>query len=544
VQRGYRSPYPNDIDHPSETTLRASEGAIDPDERPDLNGLGAVKDLRHLSYKVPGLISWLILGASLVGALAFPSLFLTAARLFAAYLIVRLWIKAVFYLVGLIRCRNWARRSESHTTPADQTIRSNGGDHVHHVVLIPNYKEPLGILQRTLNRLAQQEEAQRHLTVVLAMEEREAEASAKARVLQRDFAHRFANFIVTFHPHDLPGEIPGKGANQAWAARRAKEELVERLGMPLEQMTITSCDADSLLHPRYFSELARLFAADPQRHRRFWHAPVFYRNNIWYVPAPIRLLAFSAGAAHLSELTTSWAWPLPVSAYSLSFKLADEVGYWDPAVISEDWHMYLRCFFATGGQTRLSPVFLPTSGDAVDGETVWQAIASYYRQQLRHAWGAEDVGYVLQQWRGARKTPVHRKIRCLTKVLHCHLLRSTSWFIIVLGAMLSGISRGAAASLPSRQPLLFDPIWLMNALGTVSALAMWAMERTSSRSDEETLSLLLLAQEIAAWFLVMPVLSLFFSLPGLHAQTKLLFGSPLHYQQTPKRISSRPRSTG
>ena len=33
---------------------------------------------------------------------------------------------------------------------------------------------------------------------------------------------------------------------------------------------------------------------------------------------------------------------------ALSLQLAVQAGYWDPHVISEDYHMYLKCFFATG----------------------------------------------------------------------------------------------------------------------------------------------------------------------------------------------------
>lgn len=498
--------------------------------------LDAIKDVRHASYKVPGLISWVILGLSLVAALAFPYSYLTAARLFALYLIARLSVKAVFYLVGVARCRRWQARGEPNPGPLHQVDEPHGTDDVHHVVLLPNYKEPMAVLRRTLHALAIQRDAHRRLTVVLATEEREVGARAKAQALCAAFAERFAQLLVTVHPEGLPGEIPCKGSNLAWAARQAKVELVDRLGLPVERMTLTVCDADSILHPHYFAELTRLFARDRDGHRRFWYAPVHYHNNIWEVLAPIRLLAFTAGAAHLAELATPFAWPLPVSTYSLSFKLADEVGYWDPAVISEDWHMYLRCFFATRGQVNLIPIFLPTSIDAVDGETAWDAVRNYYHQQVRHAWGAEDVGYILQQWRSSRGNPTYRKLRCLAKVLHCHLLRSTSWFVIALGALVSGLSRGMIMTSPSTPFVFPDPIWSLNLLGAGSSVVMWAIERARCRSPSGIFPPLLLAQEVASWVLVMPAFSFLFAFPGLHAQTKLLIGSAMTHRPTPKWI--------
>ena len=44
-------------------------------------------------------------------------------------------------------------------------------------------------------------------------------------------------------------------------------------------------------------------------------------------------------------------------------KLVVDVGYWDPIVIAEDWHMFLRCFFAKDGDMTVRSMFLPTIGE-------------------------------------------------------------------------------------------------------------------------------------------------------------------------------------
>lgn len=507
------------------------------ENRDAAHNLNVVQDPHDLSYKVPGLLAWFILSLSTVGMLAFPRPFLAGARLFAFYLLARLVVNVTFYLVGLVRCHIWETRDESTSCLGHQTDEFDGIDDVHHVVIIPNYKEPMEILCRTLRSLAEQEAARRQLTIVLAMEERETGVRAKARALCTRFSDRFARILVTVHPANQPGEIAGKGSNQAWAAPQAKRELVDRLDMPIEHLTLTSCDADSVLHPRYFAELTRLFADNPERHHRFWYAPLFYHNNVWQVPSPIRLMAFFSGAGRLGELANPLSWPLPTSTYTLSFKLADEVGYWDPAVISEDWHMYLRCFFAKRGQISLTPIFLPTSADATSGETLWQALANYYRQQVRHAWGAADVGYILQQWHRSPGTPFHMKLFCLFWVLHHHSLRSTSWFIVALGSLLSGLLHDTLViTLPS-QSMRPDLIQVVNVLGAVGAVAIWVTQRTRCLPHDKRSQMTALAQELVAWALL-PILTLVFTtLPGLHAQTKMLFGSQLTYRRTPKKDS-------
>ena len=49
----------------------------------------------------------------------------------------------------------------------------------------------------------------------------------------------------------------------------------------------------------------------------------------------------------LANLSDDSATPLPYSTYSLTSNLAKKVGGWDPDWISEDWHMFLKCFLGT-----------------------------------------------------------------------------------------------------------------------------------------------------------------------------------------------------
>src|SRR5205814_135399 len=125
-------------------------------------------------------------------------------------------------------------------------------EEIHHIVLIPSYKEKIEKLRVTLDHIAAQSVAAEQITVVLALEAREEDAASRMQVLVDEFSDSFANIFITVHPTDLPGEVAGKSANEAWAARRAKERIVDELGYDIANITITSCDADSCFHPNYF----------------------------------------------------------------------------------------------------------------------------------------------------------------------------------------------------------------------------------------------------------------------------------------------------
>ncbi len=506
----------------------------------DMTSLDAVRDIRHFGYKIPGMSTWLAFVTLVTGAVLAPNAALVVLQLIGFYLMLRIALVVIFYPVSLIRSRRWEARARL----AAQDVPSWAGaaSSVHHVVIIPNYKEPITILVRTLRALAVQENAQRQLTVVLAMEESDKESAARAHQLQDQFGDQFAHFLVTYHPAGLPNEVAGKGSNENWAARRAKEELVDRLGLPIENMTLTSCDADSVFNPYYFATLARLFAADPERHRRFWQAPLRYDNNTWQLMAPLRLLTFFMNATLGSELADPLTIDLPLSTYSLSFKLADEAGYWDGAVISEDWHMFLRCLFATGGKVSLRPIFLPTSSDAAIGDTPRQSVMNTYRQRLRHAWGAQDVGYILQQWRRSPQTPFAVKLLYLSKVVHDHVILTTSGLVVGAVSLLLLTLHGASnIAQPGPLRSLVSVATIGNLIVGVGMVAVGLFEHLLCRRRSPGWRPAALLEDICMWPLL-PFISLGIAgMPVLHAQAKLLFASPLIYVATPKRTDIQHR---
>ncbi|MCX6030000.1 MAG: glycosyltransferase [Chloroflexi bacterium] len=499
--------------------------------------LDAISNPQDLSYKVPGLLTWLLVIVAIVGLWAFPRPVLYGARVVAFYTLIRYVIIVFFYLVGLIRVRRWETRVKLGADPGTPPHGALRYDDIHHVVFVCNYKEPAEILTRTLTALAEQENARHRLTVVLAMEEAEAGARAKGQKLQEAFAGRFARFLVTVHPANVPGEIAGKGPNQGWAARQAKRELVDRLKLPIENLVLTTCDADSILHLHYFSELTRLFAADERRYERFWQAPLLFDNNVWQVQFPIRLLTYFANAVQLSELANPVSLTLPLSTFSLSYKLANSVGYWDRSITADDAHMFLRCLFGTQGRASLVRIFLPTRGDTITGATVWQAMVNFYRQKVRHGWGCEDVGYVLQQWTRP-SMPFYKKLPYLIKVLHDHLIFSIGSLAVIVGTLLAYKYEGTwLITLPPNfaYPLLLHVINVIGALGTWT---IWLVERFRTARGWRHWGLLTLITEIVAWA-AFPVLSVVLvGLPALQAQTQMMLGMPLNHFRTPKQAES------
>ena len=183
--------------------------------------------------------------------------------------------------------------------------------------------------------------------------------------------------------------------------------------------TITSCDADTVFDRKYFSCLTYHFTTNPDRYRRFWQGPIMYYNNIWHVPAPLRLPHAIAGLNHLGRLSrTLFRNVFPQSTYSLSLRMAHDVDYWDPDIIPEDWHMFLKCYYSLGGVVEVDTMYTPIYMDGIRSRTYARTFVSYFEQARRHAWGCTDIPYAVQQVLdhpeiplGARLTPALGAVR-------------------------------------------------------------------------------------------------------------------------------------
>lgn len=486
---------------------------------------------------IPGCLAWVALLFAVASAVAFPQFILLLAVLVAFYSAVRFLLAGVANVMGLRKIRAWEQTDwcqlYDETAPPDALP----WDAVQHLVIIPNYKEPLHVLRRTLDKLATQYQACDRLTIVLAMEAAEVGCVEKARRLHRDYAHRFRHVFFTVHPRGLPGEMQCKSANEAWAARWAKRKLVDELGYDLDHILVTTMDADTQWHPQHFYALTYLFAVNPERHLRFWQGPIRYHGNIWDISPLMQIINAYATALELAYLAAPWWKPMPMSSYALSLRLLDSSGYWDSDVIADEWHMFIKAFFARGGDVKLERVFLPFLADATTGETLGDAFRNRYLQTLRHAWGSKEVGYMIAKMIEHPEIPFRQSARMLFRISHDILLAGAGWIIMTVGSQL---------------PLLLNPGLLQQmvdegfanptfallqiafALVSILGIVFWYQDyivrppRLRQLTMRERLLTLLS-------FPLLPILTLIFvAVPTLQAQTRLLMGVPLQFRVTKK----------
>ena len=480
---------------------------------------------------LPGATALLIISTFFWGALFLPfqlAIMLIAFDLYWAWRSINAGIHVVRGHAILRRAEkvDWRLRYNETAARGEAFLR---WDDVRHIVIIPSYKESVEKLSTTLETLANQSLGSDRLAVVLALEGAEAEAPAKAAALHEKFGDRFMLFFPTFHPPGIPGEIKGKSSNENWAARIAKRRLVDEMGYDLDLLTVTSCDADTQFPPNYYACLTYKFATNPKRYRRFWQAPIFYYNNVWEVPAPLRLPNSLGGLNHLAKLSRKYCVRFPQSTYSLSLRMAHEVDYWDPDIISEDWHMFLKCFFHCGGTVDVEPIFLPVGNDGVRVNSYFRTFWEHYQQARRHAWGASDIPYAIKMSFAHPEIRFRTRLRRTWSVFENHVLWSSQWFLITIPAVLvfafgfhlgphwfTGLSAGILK--PCMAPLAI----------------MIGIDGLLRPQRPRSFSWWLFPVQYAQWFLLAAVTFFFTALPALDSQMRLLIGKRLEYKVTEK----------
>lgn len=491
---------------------------------------------------------------------------------FFAYWLIRSYAVAISCLIGLRRIRNWERTNWVAKYCAWLPGREDAPawEWPRHMVIIPNYKESEESLSRSLDSLASQANAEQ-LVIVMAMEAREPGARAKAARLVMRYRTRFADMFATYHPFGLPNETPGKGSNEAWAAREAYIRLIEHAGEDIDRYTITSCDADAVFHPNHFEALNYLFLTGADRYRTFWQPTIFNSNNIWDIPAPLRIPDGLSGINRLSNLVMPGSVKFPTSCYSLSWKMLHEIDYWDEEIIPEDWHVYLKSCFTLGDRVHVEALYLPLGNDCVLTDGYVKTLKAHYAQSVRHAWGASDIPYAVRAALNS-KSPLSRKRRFLLSgaVTKVHAMWMAQWYLITLGNIVPIMFTsylGAAMphwwygrfkySLPGPTWHLGEiahgdfssPVGGMINVNLAGALiyfclfpliAMIIIEAKTRPARPAHVSRAAAIGQFFMWPLMAVITFFFASMPALHAQWKLASGKGLVYRVAEKGSKRQP----
>lgn len=482
---------------------------------------------------LPGTLSWGTLFAIVLLSVYAPAV--------AAYFIIAFslfWLLKTIYLSIHLR-HNWKRLK--HNMALDWTERLSHIKHEHlwHLVILPFYREPREVVERSIEAIAHADGDTKRILVVLATEEGAGESAlAMAHDLERTWRDRFGGVLVTAHPEGVPGEMAGKGSNIAYAAEEARVRLLDSRGISYEDVLVSALDADTVVYPQYFQCLAWHFLTveDPY-HASFQPVPLF-NNNIWDAPALARVVAVSSTFWQMiqqerpEKLAT-------FSSHAVPFQALFEAGYWQKNMVSEDSRIYWNLFFHNRGLYRVVPLAYPVSMDANFAPTLRGTAANVYRQHRRWTWGVENVPYIIFQSLKHTEIAFGKRLRAVavqvegfwSLATHPLILFLLGWLPIVLGSREFQVT-----VLSYNLPVVARAVLTLAMVGlVVSAIISLSLLPPRPHGTKRHIIGFMVLQ----WILIPFTMICFSAIPGLESQTRLFLGRYLGFWVTPKQAGRK-----
>jgi hypothetical protein len=356
-----------------------------------------------------------------------------------------------------------------------------------------------------------------------------------AEKIKEEFGNAFSGFLITVHPRGLPGEIPGKGSNESWAAERAKEELIDPRRISYDELIVSVFDVDTQIFPEYFGRLTHAFLSAENPLRSIYQPIPLFTNNIYEAPALARVVAFS---------TTFWqmmqqARPERLTSFSsqaIPFKTLLDIGYWHRDTVSEDSRVFWQGYLTYHGDFRVVPLFYPVSMDANVAPTFWGTMKGIYKQQRRWGWGVENIPYMLEGFRKDPLIPRRKKAYWGFNVVEgFHSWATNSLMIFALGwlPLFLGGKRFGYTMLAYNLPRITRYIMSFSMIGIMSSAILSILLLPPREKGRRAMDYFIY---FIQWALMPITLIIFGAFPGLESQTRLMLGGKfrLGFWVTPK----------
>jgi cellulose synthase/poly-beta-1,6-N-acetylglucosamine synthase-like glycosyltransferase len=388
-----------------------------------------------------------------------------------------------------------------------------------HAIIIATYNESRAVLEPTIQSVLDSDFDMSRVILVLGYEGRTGPGvEAQAKQLVADYKGKFRDAFAVKHTV-LEGEVRGKGGNITKAGRVLQEYLEERKIDPIN-VVVTTLDADNRPDKQYLGALSYVYALTPDpRYVSYQPVPI-YTNNIWDVPAPMRVIA-----------TGNSFWNLVLclrphilrnfSSHAQSMAALIDTDFWSVRTIVEDGHQFWRTYFRYEGRHEVYPLYVPIYQDAVLSTTLRRTLKAQFIQIRRWAWGASDVAYVAEMgFFRKNKVPKADLVMKFLRLLEGHVSWAVAPLILAFSARIPSLfnSQDYASNI---LPILASRIQTVALVGIFATLylSFKSLPPKPERYKRRRTVWMLLQ-----WFMLPVTTVLYNALAAINSQTRLIFG--------------------
>ncbi len=316
---------------------------------------------------------------------------------------------------------------------SDSQLNNLKPSDLQHLVIIPMWKESYEVVAPTIQAVIDSHYNTKQMILVIAYEQRGGDEPVEtAKRLIAEFGSQFAH-ADSFQHIDGPNEVVGKGGNICWAARQMVPYF-EKEQIDPHRVVVTTLDADNRPHADYFAHLSYSYILTHDRKHRSYQPLALYTNNIWDVPAAMRVLAvgnsfFTIVQSVRPHLLRNF------SSHAQGLDALIETGFWSTRTIVEDGHQFWRSYFAFKGDHSVVPIYSPIYQDAVLSDTYRATLKDQFVQLRRWAYGASDIAYIANlgfRRKKNRVVPMYNFLPKFLRLLDTHVSWATASVLLLM----------------------------------------------------------------------------------------------------------------
>lgn len=501
--------------------------------------------------KVPGILSWSVLFLPVILSILNPT---WAAYFVIAYLLM--WfIKAIALNIRVVQgyralnqnmAYDWNKLLQELDNPElafkqyeegvspkwhynnllhmaarkDHIIKQND---IYQVVIIAVYNESKDVVEPTIQSVLKSSFDAKKMMLIIAYEERGGElVEQEMSALASKYSQEFYSVNAIKHPKDIANEVIGKGGNITYTGHWAKD-YIKSLNIDPINCIVTTLDSDNRPHPEYFSAVAYAYIACPDPLHSSFQPVSMFTNNIWDVPAPMRVIAtgnsfWNIALALRPHMIRNFA------SHSQSLAALIETDFWSVRTIVEDGHQYWRSYFRFNGNYEVYPILVPIYQDAVLSHTYAKTLRAQFVQVRRWAWGASDIAYVLNTgWRKKNKVPKLDLFFKTGRLIEGHVSWATASLILLLAAFAPlYLAPQASESIVANQlPIIASRIQTLAMVGLFVSIYLSIRLLPPKPPRYKTRHRIYM---LLQWVYLPVTAIVYSSLAALNSQTRLLIG--------------------
>lgn len=411
------------------------------------------------------------------------------------------------------------------------------------LVIVAAYNEEFEVIDPTIQSVADTHYDNKKIVMVLAYEERGGpEIEKTALRLQKKYEDTFMEFQIIKHPRDLPDEVVGKGGNITYAGLQM-QEWFKKQNIAYKDVLVTTLDSDNRPHVHYFDYMTYEYVVNEDRKHLAYQPIALFFNNIWDVPAPMRVVAtgntfwniISSMRPHIMRNFASHSQPMEALV---------EMKWWSTRTVVEDGHHFWRSYFWFNGNYSVHPLYIPIYQDAVLDSTYLKTLKAQFIQLRRWMYGASDIPYIASHiFTKNRRVPFWPAFVWFIRALDGYVTAASVSIIVAFGAWVpllinsEAYNNVVAHQLPDAVSLI-QRIALIGLIVLVFLAFKMLPPRPERYKRHRTVGMVL------QWVL-MPITAIgYLSMAALNAQARLFMGRYLtKFDVTAKEtIASRERA--